>query len=55
MKRKKESSTLKKVKEDIASKSIFEKVVDKSFQKKGIYNIKKNLKMFYGDSFDDAD
>lgn len=53
--RKKESSTLKKVKEDIASKSIFEKVVDKSFQKKGIYNIKENLKMFYGDSFDDAD
>ena len=53
--RKKEISTLKKVKEDIASKSIFEKVVDKSFQKKGIYNIKENLKMFYGDSFDDAD
>lgn len=53
--RKKESSTLKKVKEDIANKSIFEKVVDKSFQKKGIYDIKENLKMFYGDSFDDAD
>ena len=53
--RKNESNVLKKVKEDIASKSIFEKVVDKSFQKKGIYNIKENLKMFYGDSFDDAD
>lgn len=52
--RKNESNVLKKAKEDITSKSIFEKVVDKSFEKKGIYSIKENLKMFYGDSFDKA-
>jgi hypothetical protein len=52
--RKNESNALKKAKEDITSKSIFEKVVDKSFEKKGIYSIKENLKMFYGDSFDKA-
>ena len=52
--RKNESNVLKKAKEDITSKSIFEKVVDKSFEKKGIRSIKENLKMFYGDSFDKA-
>ena len=52
--RKNESNVLKKAKEDITSKSIFEKVVDKSFEKKGIHSIKENLKMFYGDSFDKA-
>ena len=45
---------LKKAKEDITSKSIFEKVVDKSFEKKGIHSIRENVKMFYGDSFDKA-
>ena len=53
--RKNESNVLKKAKEDITSKSIFEKVVDKSFEKKGIHNIKENLKMFYGNSFDKVD
>ena len=48
-----ESNVLKKAKEDITSKSIFEKVVEKSFEKKGIYSIKENLKMFYGNSFDE--
>lgn len=52
--RKNESNVLKKAKEDITSKSIFKKVVDKSFEKKGIRSIKENLKMFYGDSFDKA-
>ena len=52
--RKNESNVLKKAKEDITSKSIFEKVVDKSFEKKGIHSIRKNVKMFYGDSFDKA-
>ena len=52
--RKNESNILKKAKEDITSKSIFEKVVDKSFEKKGIHNLKENLKMFYGNSFDEA-
>ena len=52
--RKNESNVLKKAKEDITSKSIFEKVVDKSFEKKGIHSIRENVKMFYGDSFDKA-
>ena len=53
--RKNENFILKKAKEDITSKNIFEKVVDKSFEKKGIYQIKENLKMFYGNSFDKVD
>ena len=52
--RKNESNVLKKAKEDITSKSIFEKVVDKSFEKKGIHSIRENVKMFYGVSFDKA-
>ena len=52
--RKNETNVLKKAKEDITSKSIFEKVVDKSFEKKGIHSIRENVKMFYGDSFDKA-
>ena len=46
---------LTKAKEDITIKKTFEEVVDKSFEKKGIHNIKENLKMFYGNSFDKAD
>lgn len=45
---------LTKAKKDITIKKIFEEVVDKSFEKKGIHNIKENLEMFYGDSFDKA-
>ena len=52
---KKERGNLEKAKEDITIKNTFDEVVVKSFQKKGIYNIKENLKMFYGDSFDNAD
>ena len=52
---KKERRNLEKAKEDITIKNTFDEVVVKSFQKKGIYNIKENLKMFYGDSFDNAD
>ena len=51
----KKNFILKKAKEDFTSKNIFKKVIDKSFEKKGIYQIKENLKMFYGDSFDNAD
>lgn len=48
---------LKIAKKDITSKSkdIFKEVVDKSFEKKGIYQIKENLKIFYGNSFDKVD
>ena len=53
--RKNENFILKKAKEDITSKNIFEKVVDKSFEKKGIYQIKENLKMFYGNIFEKVD
>ena len=45
---------LTKAKKDITIKKTFEEVVDKSFEKKGIHNIKENLEMFYGDSFDKA-
>ena len=51
----KKNNLLENAKKDITNKNFFKEVVDKSFEKKGIYSIKENLKMFYGDSFDDAD
>lgn len=51
----KENNLLENAKKDITNKNFFKEVVDKSFEKKGIYSIKENLKMFYGDSFDNAD
>lgn len=51
----KENNLLENAKKDITNKDFFKEVVDKSFEKKGIYSIKENLKMFYGDSFDNAD
>lgn len=50
----KENNLLENAKKDITNKNFFKEVVDKSFEKKGIYSIKENLKMFYGDSFDKA-
>lgn len=51
----KENNLLENAKKDITNKNFFKEVVDKSFEKKGIYQIKENLKMFYGNSFDKVD